>query len=56
MKKSMNRYTKTEWRNGQAPALNAENLNHIENGLEAVTNEVIEKRVKTSFAHITFSE
>ncbi len=37
----MNRYNKTEWRNGQAPALSAENLNKIENGLEAVTNEVI---------------
>ena len=40
-KKSMNSYIKTEWRNGQAPALSAENLNKIENGLEAVTNEVI---------------
>ncbi len=40
-KKSMNSYIKTKWRNGQAPALSAENLNKIENGLEAVTNEVI---------------
>jgi len=38
----MNRYNKTEWRNGQAPALNEENLNKIEDGIEAVTNEVID--------------
>lgn len=37
----MNSYNKTVWINGQAPALSAENLNNIENGLEAVTNEVI---------------
>lgn len=37
----MNSYNKTEWKNGQAPALSAENLNKIEDGLEAVTNEVI---------------
>lgn len=37
----MNSYNKTEWKNGQAPALNAENLNKIENGIEEVTNEVI---------------
>lgn len=37
----MNSYNKTTWINGQAPALSAENLNNIENGIEAVTNEVI---------------
>lgn len=26
-------YTKTVWRDGQAPAINAENLNKIENGI-----------------------
>lgn len=28
-------YTKTTWVNGQPPALNATNLNHIEDGIEA---------------------
>ena len=37
----MNSYNKTVWINGQAPALSAENLNKIEDGLETVTNEVI---------------
>ena len=37
----MNSYNKTEWKNGQAPALSAENLNKIEDGIEAITNEVI---------------
>lgn len=26
-------YTKTQWRNNQSPAINADNLNHIEQGI-----------------------
>lgn len=36
----MNSYLKTVWRNGQPPALNADNLNHIEQGIYDVTEEV----------------
>ena len=31
-------YTKTDWVNGTAPAINADNLNNIERGIEDVTN------------------
>ena len=34
-------YVPTEWVNGTAPAINAINLNHMELGIEAVTNEVL---------------
>lgn len=37
----MNEYVKTEWVDNDAPALSAANLNHIESGIEAVTNAVI---------------
>lgn len=37
----MNEYVKTEWVDNDAPPLSAANLNHIENGIEAVTNAVI---------------
>ena len=30
-------YTKTDWINGTAPAINADNLNNIERGVEDVT-------------------
>lgn len=38
----MNSYIKTNWVNGSAPALSADNLNKIENGIEAVTNAEID--------------
>lgn len=37
----MNSYTKTMWVNGQAPAISAENLNHIEEGIKAATDAII---------------
>ena len=37
----MNEYVKTEWVDNDAPPLSAANLNHIESGVEAVTNAVI---------------
>lgn len=37
----MNEYVKTEWVDNDAPPLSAANLNHIESGIEAVTNAVI---------------
>ena len=33
-------YTKTVWRNNQAPAINADNLNHIEQGIESAHNQI----------------
>lgn len=33
-------YTKTTWANGTAPALNATNLNNMEDGIEAACNGV----------------
>lgn len=30
-------YTKTKWVNDEKPAINADNLNHIEEGIAAVT-------------------
>ena len=38
----MNGYTKTTWINNSVPAINAENLNHIEQGIKDVTDEVID--------------
>lgn len=38
----MQEYKKTEWVNDSEPYINAENLNNIEQGIEAVTNEVTE--------------
>lgn len=37
----MNEYSKVGWINGSAPPLSAENLNHMDDGIEAVTNAVI---------------
>ena len=37
----MNEYVKTEWVDNDSPAISAANLNHIESGVEAVTNAVI---------------
>ena len=37
----MNGYTKTTWVDNSVPAINAENLNHIEQGIKDVTDEVI---------------
>jgi len=37
----MNGYTKTAWIDNSTPAINAENLNHIEQGIKDVTDEVI---------------
>ena len=36
----MEQYNKTNWNNNQPPALNAANLNKIENGIEAAANAV----------------
>ena len=38
----MDPYNKTTWVNGSLPAINAENLNHIENGIADVTDFVSE--------------
>ena len=38
----MQEYKKTAWVNDAEPYINAENLNNIEQGIEAVTNEVTE--------------
>jgi len=37
----MDSYNKTVWVNGANPPINAENLNHIESGIETVTNAAI---------------
>lgn len=37
----MNGYVKTTWVDNSTPAINAENLNHIEQGIKDVTDEVI---------------
>ena len=34
-------YTRTVWKNGQAPALNEDNLNNIENGIYDITNAAV---------------
>ena len=33
-------YTKVQWRNNQSPAINADNLNHIEQGIESAHNQM----------------
>lgn len=38
----MDSYNKTVWVNGSNPPINAENLNHIESGIETVTNAAID--------------
>ena len=37
----MTAYSTTTWVNGAAPAINQDNLNKIETGIEDVTNHVI---------------
>lgn len=34
-------YSPTTWVNGQQPAISAENLNHIENGIDAIDDRVV---------------
>jgi hypothetical protein len=34
-------YSPTTWVNGSQPAISAENLNHIENGIDAIDNRVV---------------
>lgn len=36
----MTAYTKTQWTNDSEPAVNADNLNHIENGLYDATSAI----------------
>ena len=35
-------YTKTTWRNNQSPAINADNLNHIEEGVYEAHQDIAE--------------
>ena len=50
----MDSYNKTVWVNGSNPPINAENLNHIESGIEAVNRAVTaaEERITTSESKI----
>lgn len=50
----MDSYNKTVWVNGSNPPINAENLNHIESGIEAVNQAVTaaEGRITTSESKI----
>lgn len=50
----MDSYNKTVWVNGANPPINAENLNHIESGVEAVNQAVtaVEGRVTTAESKI----
>lgn len=50
----MDSYNKTVWVNGSNPPINAENLNHIESGIEAVNQAVTaaEERITTSESKI----
>lgn len=34
-------YSPTTWVNGSQPAISAENLNHIENGIDAIDDRVL---------------
>ncbi len=34
-------YSPTTWVNGSQPAISAENLNHIESGIDAIDNRVV---------------
>lgn len=56
----MNSYNKTQWVNGQAPAISAENLNHIEEGIRAATDAIIamdnKNGGKMNIQHATDSE
>ena len=51
----MNKYNKIGFVNGSAPALNADNLNHMDEGIEQATDGVIavEENLKTATADLT---
>ena len=50
----MNKYNKIVFVNGSAPALNADNLNHMDEGIERATDGVtaVEKALKTATAEL----
>ncbi len=54
----MNKYNKIVFVNGSAPALNADNLNHMDEGIEQATDGVIavEENLKTATADLTAVE
>lgn len=56
MKLQVDNYTKTTWINGSEPALNAENLNKIEAGIEAATNGVIALETSKSDKSTTYTK
>ena len=51
----MNKYNKIVFVNGSAPALNADNLNHMDEGIERATDGVtaVEEALKTATADLT---
>ena len=51
----MNKYNKIVFANGSAPPLNADNLNHMDEGIERVTDgvTVVEEALKTATADLT---
>ena len=51
----MNKYNKIVFVNGSAPALNADNLNHMDEGIERATDgvTVVEEALKTATADLT---
>ena len=51
----MDSYNKTVWVNGANPPINAENLNHIESGIEAVTNAAINTDREIAAARGTYA-
>ena len=54
----MNKYNKIGFVNGSAPALNADNRNHMDEGIEQATDGVIavEENLKTATADLTAEE
>lgn len=51
----MNKYNKIVFVNGSAPALNADNLNHMDEGIEQATDGVtaVEEALKTAASDLT---
>lgn len=51
----MNKYNKIVFVNGSAPPLNADNLNHMDEGIERATDGVtaVEEALKTATADLT---
>lgn len=45
-------YTKNIWKNGELPAINNENLNHIEQGIKEAHDNFINYKLKGDFAVI----